>query len=148
MTTTVTSGTIRAVLKSHPLTRNGYRVSKDSYGARPPGAPLPDYAVVHPDGSDFDPERIQALADHLIEHYPMTKHPTSVGSYGLKHVLEKALKKHPAFPDYHVDNGEAILAAIIAGYPVKRCAVHNNPNASIGISRRAYDKQWKLYNNT
>jgi hypothetical protein len=60
----------------------------------------------------------------LRENIRPIKRPT-VGSYGMKHVMERATGKY-------VTNGEFIAAALIAGYTFRRV----QPNVLFGMSAR------------
>ncbi|HEY0637619.1 MAG TPA: hypothetical protein VGD67_08225 [Pseudonocardiaceae bacterium] len=57
------------------------------------------------------------------------KTPT-VGSYGMKHVVEKAIGQY-------ITNGELITAALMAGYPMGR---PHGPNVDFGMSKRDVDR--------
>jgi len=65
------------------------------------------------------------IAAWLRENVAPIKTPT-VGSYGMKHVVKRAIGKY-------VTNGEFIAAALIAGYAVKYTG---GPNAVFGMSAR------------
>jgi hypothetical protein len=65
------------------------------------------------------------IAAWLRENIAPIKTPT-VGSYGMKHVVERAIGKY-------VTNGEFIAAALIAGYAFKYT---DGPNPLFGMSAR------------
>lgn len=69
-------------------------------------------------------ESVRELATWLRDNVRPIKTPT-VGSYGMKHVVEKAIGRY-------VSNGEFIAAALIAGYPYR----HDAPNTLFGMSAR------------
>jgi hypothetical protein len=58
----------------------------------------------------------------LLADAPRTRRPR-VGSYGLKHAMERALGRY-------VSNGSVIAAALLAGIPIKAASP---PNALLGI---------------
>lgn len=78
--------------------------------------------------------RIAAVAELLASCQPTAAAgPRSPGSYGLKHIVERRLRSHPAVAGY-VSNGEVIAASVVAGLPVRRDG-EGSPNARIGIRR-------------
>ncbi|WP_019311232.1 hypothetical protein [Kocuria rhizophila] len=68
---------------------------------------------------------VLGIATWLIENIAPIKTPT-VGSYHMKHVVEKAIGKY-------VSNGELIAAALVAGYAFKYT---DGPNPLLGMSER------------
>jgi len=69
------------------------------------------------------------IAGWLQENIAPIKTPT-VGSYRLKHVVERAIGEYVA-------NGELIAAALLAGYPFKYT---DGPNPLFGMSARDVDR--------
>lgn len=70
-------------------------------------------------------ESVREIAIWLRDNVRPIKTPT-VGSYGMKHVVEKTISRY-------VSNGEFIAAALIAGYPYRHI---DGPNADFGMSAR------------
>lgn len=73
-------------------------------------------------------DRVARLARWLVTELRPTRNAGRHGSYGLKHVYEAATGEY-------VTNGELILAALAAGYPVKPDGP-GHPNAGIGVRTR------------
>lgn len=69
------------------------------------------------------------VRDWLLTHATPIKTPT-VGSYGLKHHVERAIGEY-------VTNGELIAAAMMADYPTRHVT---GPNVLIGVSKRSVDR--------
>ena len=74
-------------------------------------------------------DRVVRVRDWLLANVAPIKTPT-VGSYGMKHIVEKAIGEY-------VTNGELIAAALMAGYPKGRLHGHN---AEFGMSKRDVDR--------
>jgi hypothetical protein len=70
---------------------------------------------------------VMKIVGWLRDNITAIKTPT-VGSYGMKHVMERA----PG--GWYVTNGEFIAAGLIAGYPNKY--IPHSPNMLFGMSRR------------
>jgi hypothetical protein len=68
------------------------------------------------------------VRDWLLANIAPIKTPTA-GSYGMKHVVEKAIGEY-------ITNGELIAAAMMAGYPMSR---PHGPNVDFGMSKRDVD---------
>jgi hypothetical protein len=68
---------------------------------------------------------VREIATWLRDNVRPVRAPT-VGSYGMKHVVEKTIGRY-------VSNGEFIAAALIAGYPNRHI---DGPNADVGMSAR------------
>ena len=65
--------------------------------------------------------------------------PRSPGSYGLKHVAERAIPTSPPFRYFYISNGALITAAFALELPVKR-KHRTSPNAWIGIVTRELNR--------
>jgi len=72
--------------------------------------------------------RAVRVARWLLDNLEATRGAGRHGSYGLKHVYERATGEY-------VTNGELILACLAAGYPVKPDGP-GHPNAGIGVRSR------------
>jgi len=68
------------------------------------------------------------VGEWLLANIAPIKTP-AVGSYGMKHVAEKAIGEY-------ITNGELIAAALMAGYPMGR---PYGPNVDFGMSKRDVD---------
>ncbi len=67
---------------------------------------------------------VAEVAAWLRQNIAPIKTP-GIGSYGLKHLIEKQIGRY-------VSNGEAIAAALVAGYAFR----YETPNVAFGMSRR------------
>lgn len=79
-------------------------------------------------------EEVTQVAEWLVEHLAPIKTPNT-SSYGLKHRAEDHLGRYVA-------NGEAIAAALMAGYPHKPTAGRGSPNMMLAMSARDMKKVW------
>jgi hypothetical protein len=104
----------------------------DEYDSRrSPGIPpnLSKYGFDLADPVPLDQESIARVRDFLSS-VPKILSPNGWYSYGLKHVVERAIGQYVA-------NGDCIAACILSGFIVKQDPDTLPPlNAMIGISRR------------
>ncbi|TQJ23782.1 hypothetical protein FBZ33_4098 [Micromonospora sp. A202] len=117
--------TLAEVMEAHPT------LQRFGFGAYF-GTPVEQRAQEVADGR----EQLRAREDVVLRirgwlrtNIAPVKTPT-VGSYGMKHVVESATGRY-------VTNGELIAAALMAGYPWKG---PSGPNALFGMSKRDVDR--------
>lgn len=114
---------LRAVMEQQPqLTSFGFGVFE---GQRKTAGQRREELEQRRDELFRSEDRVLRVRDWLLANIAPIKTPT-VGSYHMKHVVERAIGEY-------VTNGDLIAAALMAGYPMSR---PHGPNADFGMSKR------------
>lgn len=96
--------------------------------------------------NDFNQLELKAARDIIAFKFsPIQTFNQSSTSYGLKHLVESALKIETNGEVNYVSNGTLILAMYDAGYRIKR-EKGTSPNCYFNVSKKSVDKLSKFVN--
>lgn len=97
--------------------------------------------------SDFNPVELYAAYECVVHHLKKykTRHKINrnVSSYGLKHVVEEAVRTPDTKLGY-VSNGTMILAMLHAGFEMER--IEGSPNCHFNVTQKSLDTLFKKTN--
>jgi hypothetical protein len=119
----VTPLTLAEVMRQHPLL-NAFGIGVFGPRSKTPEQRRTELATFREQLASSEAV-VAEIAAWLRVNIAPIKTPT-VGSYGMKHLVERAISKY-------VTNGEFIAAALIAGYTFKYT---DGPNVEFGMSAR------------
>lgn len=95
---------------------------------------------------DFNDLELQATRDIIACYlHPIGRINTSSTSYGLKHLIERALHIETQGVINYVNNGSVILAMYDAGFRIKRLK-DGSPNCYFDVSRKSINNLNKYVN--